>query len=104
MHAKGAALPALQGLLSHLTLQVLVTGPHATSKEQLLGSYYGTPAGGVTSLADAFQVRLALGVLAGRPSGTATEGHGGHVKHSHASAELWLSIARPMMHPSRQGC
>ena len=47
-------------------LQVVLVGPHVNSKECLLGNYYGTPAGGVTSFAEAFTVRpmQALGASA----------------------------------------
>ena len=36
--------------------QVVLTGFHATSKEGLLGNYYGVPAGGVTTFEAAFRV------------------------------------------------
>ena len=44
--------------------QVVLLGPHATSKEALLGSYYNSnAAGGVPSFAEAFQASNSCIVL-----------------------------------------
>ena len=40
-------------------MQVSVLGPFANSSEMLLGNYYGTPAGPVTTPFEAIQVTLA---------------------------------------------
>ena len=41
--------------------QVVLVGPHATSKEALLASYYNeNVAGGLPSFADIFQVRCSI--------------------------------------------
>lgn len=41
-------------------MQVAVLGPFANSSEMLLGNYYGTPAGPVTTPFEAIQVTLQL--------------------------------------------